>query len=460
MTAGVSFAFAQAVVVMSLLGYFVIDLILPPKAISRWFVWALAPAMGAGICSFLLFLFRRPMFTVERGLLLVLFVIWIWRRGKGSLDFSKLTAWRAPLLGVLFAGALGLMLAESLERIGHIPHGGVDGFSIWNSHSRYLYRDGPGWQQHIQNTFHSDYPLLLPLNVVRLWRYADVEVPDLGAVLGVLFTFSAVILVCAALAEMRGTSTGILMALTLLTTSAYMVQGTYQEADVPLSLYLLGTLALLYLSFEREEDGHRILVPAGFLAGCAAWTKNEGVLFLATVSVVLILPVFWKPRVTLRRAGLFAAGLLLPLAALLYFKLTIAPQTDLFQNRQSGEVVAKFLNLDRHGITFGSFLQQAWTFGGWAIHPLIPLSAFLFWKGVDRQTLRSSGWWAGVATLAIVLLGYYSIYVFTPMDLKWHIESSLPRLLMQVWPSVILMAGLSARGDRQLAAYEGVNESE
>jgi hypothetical protein len=54
-----------------------------------------------------------------------------------------------------------------------------------------------------------------------------------------------------------------------------------------------------------------------------------------------------------------------------------------------------------------------------------------------------------VAALGIVLLGFHCVYVFTPMDQNWHIQSSLPRLMLQLWPSAILLVGLAGRREDQ-----------
>jgi hypothetical protein len=43
------------------------------------------------------------------------------------------------------------------------------------------------------------------------------------------------------------------------------------------------------------------------------------------------------------------------------------------------------------------------------------------------------------------LAGYYATYVISPYDLRWHLNSSLGRLLLQLWPSVLLLVGLAAR---------------
>jgi hypothetical protein len=437
--------FTQSVVVMVLLGFFVIELLLRRETISRCLVWALALPVGAGICSLILFLFRRPMFTVERGLLVVLLCLWLWKR-RPALDFTGLWAYRIPILHALLFGALLVTVMEAMDRIEHIPHGGTDGYAIWNSHARYLYRDGQSWQQHIYNTFLPDYPLLLPLLVARVWRYSA-DVPDLGGLMGFLFPLVAIAVLGTALAELRGASAGILVAFTLLTSSYYMVSGTHQEADVPLSTFILCTVTLIYLYFERESNPKGLLVLAGFLAGSAAWTKNEGILFLVVTSFALAVPILWKPRVTLQRVGLFLAGVALPLAVLAYFKVSIAPGNYLVQGRQLSDVIAKVTDLDRYSITFRGFLQTFWNFGKWTYHPLIPLVAFVIWRGFNRRETGTFAWRTIAGILLLVLVGYFWIYIITPIELTVHLGNSLNRLLMHVWPSVILLVGLVANNE-------------
>lgn len=452
MSTAATLAFAQAVIVMTLLGFLLIELVLPPKALSRGVVWAFAPAVGAGICSLIFFMFRRPMFSVEIGLLLFLLCLWIWKRGRRLPPLAQIMAWRMSIPGVLLTATVVLVLTQSAESIKQMPHGDTDGYAIWNSHARYLYRDGQSWQQHIQNTFHPDYPLLVPTLVARVWRYAEQDPPEMGGFAGILFPFIAIAVLGATIGQVRGSSAGVFVALTLLTTSYYIVLGTHQEADVPLSLFILCTVALIYLYFEREPPRKGVLVLAGFMAGCAAWTKNEGILFLVATSVALMVPLLWKPRVTARRITLFFAGLMLPLAVLIYFKFAIAPRNDLFHERHYADLAEKVLTLDRHAITFGSFLETAWTFGRWSIHPVIPLLAFLVWRGFDRNELRSPGWRTTAGILAIVMIGYYWVYILTPIELAVHLESSLNRLMIHVWPSLILLIGLTA--DKKLELVE------
>jgi hypothetical protein len=186
-----------------------------------------------------------------------------------------------------------------------------------------------------------------------------------------------------------------------------------------------------------------ILGLAGFMAGCAGWTKNEGLLFILAISFALLIPAFGKPRLTLRRFGAFATGLALPLAVIAFFKFTIAPQTDLFQNRHYEEIVGRVLDVNRYIMISEHFVEVFPRFGGWAQSPALPLLALLLLSGIDRRAMRNTGWLTGVMTLLIVLSGYYCIYVFTPLGLDYHLNTSYYRLLMHIWPAMLLLAGLT-----------------
>jgi hypothetical protein len=51
----------------------------------------------------------------------------------------------------------------------------------------------------------------------------------------------------------------------------------------------------------------------------------------------------------------------------------------------------------------------------------------------------------GANAIILSLAGYYAIFVISPYPLRWHLNSSLGRLLLQLWPSVLLLVGLAAR---------------
>jgi hypothetical protein len=55
---------------------------------------------------------------------------------------------------------------------------------------------------------------------------------------------------------------------------------------------------------------------------------------------------------------------------------------------------------------------------------------------------------------APVLAGYFFVYVMTPLDLGYHLATSLNRFFLQLWPSVIFLFFMTA-GAPETAASAG-----
>jgi hypothetical protein len=48
--------------------------------------------------------------------------------------------------------------------------------------------------------------------------------------------------------------------------------------------------------------------------------------------------------------------------------------------------------------------------------------------------------------LTFIILGsYFAVYLITPHDLDWHLMTSLNRLLLQLWPTIIFITFMAAR---------------
>jgi hypothetical protein len=437
------FGIVLGTLVAIVFGYFLASSLLPEPLRHR-FAWALAPGFGLGFCSLIFFLFRRPMFTVEFALLVPICAVWLRRRAWA--DFTKLfrMSWHPSTLSLVLASALGAVTTGLFLSVDGLPHGYSDGWAIWNTHARLLHRAGSSWKSGLPYTFHGDYPLLTPAVAARFWRYAGEEVPAAGALLGILLSLSGAAVLGLTLKELRDTSLAILFSLVLLGTPLYLDLATSQYADVPLSFFILSTIALICLHLERQPAGSGLLVLAGFAAGCAGWTKNEGLLFVIATSVVLF------AGVVLRRSSLrhefapFLAGLLVPLFVILFFKFTEVRPNDLIEN-STYETLRGVLNLERHITILKHAGTTFWSFGAWAIQPMIPLFALFALRGADRHMLRSSGWLTGSVILACIAAGYYFVYLVTPLSLQYHLDASLDRLMIHLWPSFLLLLGLAAR---------------
>jgi hypothetical protein len=345
----------------------------------------------------------------------------------------------------VFAVVVGWSVGSTVIRVERYPNGLTDAWAIWNSHAKYMAAGGKTWALDIQNTYHPDYPLLLPGAVVHVWRYIGNNSPDASGFLGILFEIAAVVVLAATLIKLRSPTVGLLMGRVLIGSPAFVHNAASEYADVPLSAFIVATIALICLYESDKSKPAGLIALAGFMAGCAAWTKNEGGPCALVTIAALLAPVFWSPSATIRRIAGFAAGVALPLAAIVYFKLTIAPPNDLFDNRTLADLLAKLSDSSRYLLIFKSYIRIGWTFGGWAFNPFLPILAFIGLAGVDRSVLRSFSWQAGVAIIVMLQVGYFVIYVITPLELNYHLNSSMDRLLMHVWPAYLLLAGMTVR---------------
>ena len=436
--------FTLAVLTAGLIGYLIADRLFP-RNFSRWMVWVFAPLTGFGICSLIVFLFRRPMATVEVALLTVLLILWFLSNRTSLSGWRELFSWRVPILAVIFALAVGWSVSSSIVHVDRYPNGLTDAWAIWDSHAKYMVAGGPTWKKDIENTFHPDYPLLLPGIIVHTWRYLGNRLPDVAGYIGILFELSAAAVLAATLTRLRSLNIGLLMAFVMIGTPNYVYYAAAEYADVPLSAFVVSTIALICLYESEASKPLGLIALAGFMAGCAAWTKNEGVPFLLITIAILLLPVFRSRSATFRRIAGFAAGLALPLATLVFFKLTVAPPNDLFGARHSAELMAKIMDSSRYVLIFKRYLSTGWSFGSWGFHPYLPVLAYIGLSGVDVSVLRSFSWRAGFAIISMLLAAYFAIYVITPLELHYHLDSSLDRLLFHIWPACLLLAGMIVR---------------
>jgi len=430
-----------AIVIAILLGYFTTAL-LWPQNLSPTLAIVFAPAVGLGLCSLIFVLFRRPMFVVEFASLLILGFTWLILRRPTAPSFESIRRWRPPVVYLLLACAGGMVFSFWTDRVDRSPHGDWDGTVIWNSHARYLYRDGPAWHKTIWDTFHPDYPLLTPALTARVWRYSGEEVPEAAGNLGALFALSAISILIVTLAQFRTVSRALLFAFVLIGTPFYLDHAVSGSADVPFSLYVLATIALIYLASNEPAQNRGLLVLAGFTTGCAGWTKNEGLLFIVAVSIAMLAPIFWKPADTLRRFAAFLAGLALPLIVILWFKIAVAPPSEIVEGRHYADLLQKLRSPQRYFTIWMYLSEYFWSFGDWVISPIVLVFAYIAAARLDRKVLLNEGWLKGVLICVILLAGYAATYMISPYDLQWHVESSLPRLYLHLWPAFLLLAGL------------------
>ncbi|SRR6266567_1052866 len=423
---------------------------------------SLAPC-GFGLFSIIFFLCLPLSFSslilAEIALLGLLVASLFWARSRRA-TVATAKVRRGKTAGWVHTGLLGSFgvsviasLYSAVARMKANPHGlGWDAFAIWNLHARFLYRGGPDWKDGFTPLIqwsHPDYPLLLPAGVAHFWKYGGNDSPLVPGIVALIFTFSTVGLVFSSLSTLRGRSQGFLGGMVLMGTPFFAEQGSSQYADVPLGFFFLATIVLLCLQDDPARRGSGLMAMAGVTAGFAAWTKNEGLLFLSVI-VLAHLVMFVRRGMNSRKQSLWPmlTGILPLLVIIGYFKLRVAATGEMFSDGNA--ILHKLLTASRYWETARWFGKELFLFGHWWLVPgTVMLAGYYFLVGKKARGVSESGVRSSTIALGFTLAGYFAIYIITPYDLHWHLRYSLNRLFLQLWPSAIFLFFMLVRTPEQ-----------
>jgi hypothetical protein len=455
--APVSLALVGSALVAVAIGYAVLCALWPravPLRPYRWLVRTLAVGVGLGLtavglfCWLLLFgVPGRALVVVELG---VLAVLWWFarRRGLGPAEAGPEggndIALKAPRVLVLaFAITLVCAAAAFTGLSAAAPHGAWDAWMNWNLRARLIFRGGADWQAAFSPLLewsHPDYPLLVQGSVVRAWVYHGGETLAGPAMLAFLFTFATFALLTSAVAVFRGRAQGLLAGLVLFATPFFLFHGISQYGDVPVGFFFLATLVLAALHQRHGEHTGAFLVLAGLTAGLAAWTKNEGILFLAALVLSAVMTAGRSEGG--RRLGsegrAFALGLLPMLVVVGLFKLHLAPPNDLMSALGSGEILHRVTEPGRYALVAKAFATGILGFGAnGLVSGVWLLVAYGLCVGVRPGHARTRWFRLAAAALVLMLVGHAAVFVVTAEDVARLLNSSLERLLLQMWPATL-----------------------
>ena len=184
-----------------------------------------------------------------------------------------------------------------------------------------------------------------------------------------------------------------------------------------------------------------LLLWGGVVVGLWAWTKNEGLLFLGSIMVthlmVRVCVREWK--VYLRQMLVFATGLAPVLTIILYYKTQLAPPNDLLSSLGSETSLARLADLSRYWLVGKVFAAEMAQFGKGFFSVTFLLASYLFLLGRNGEEKETPDIVAALMTLGTLLVGYFFAYIIIPYELLLSLSTSLIRLFLQLWPSLLLV---------------------
>jgi hypothetical protein len=149
---------------------------------------------------------------------------------------------------------------------------------------------------------------------------------------------------------------------------------------------------------------------------------------------------------------MFFGGLLPVLAVVVLFKILYAPPNDLLSGQGWRITMARLADLSRYAITARVFIAEGLRVGNGG--PAL-LAAYLLLVGFRLEDRRPTVILLAVI-LALTLAGYFLVYIITPHDLQWHLEFSIDRLIMHLWPGVLFVFFLVVPTPGEVLQKEGI----
>jgi len=224
-----------------------------------------------------------------------------------------------------------------------------------------------------------------------------------------------------------------------------------QISDVPLSFFYLAVFVLFFL-FDAGRGTGRTALLAGLALGCAAWTKDEGILF-TPLAIAAFLSYLLLARINGRAQALalFAAGAIVPLATVLYFKAFLAPGGTGWGTQTLSVALGKIEAASRYQRIVKALWEEGVQLGAGIANPVVCLAAFAICLGVPRQRVRQPVVLISLAALAALFGGYFVSYLTSPYDLDWHLGTSAGRLVIQLLPSAIFLTIATCRTAEETA---------
>jgi hypothetical protein len=433
------------------------------SAVGLILTGSIGAGIGLGITSATAFLwlawFDHPdgyYLTAELclSLLLVLFAIYRYRNAKYTTRRDQASSFHAAnsqvgwLKNIFLFLPIAFTASFILKAYFDRPHGAWDAWAIWNYRARWLLLGESNWTHaftYLNSADSPDYPLLVTGSVFRMWSILGTDHVAIPIMVAGVLAVGSILIIFSSIGILRGENQGYLAAIFMFIATQFLNVATYQYGDAPLSFFILSTIVLFSLKDHYPDLSLRLLFLAGLTASCAAWTKNEGLLFLVLIILIRFIAEIRRHNWLgiINQFLYFFMGMSFVLSTLVYFKLNFAIQNDLVNKANLSKLSVYFLDSDRYIKVLLGITKYIFTFND---HIVILLIVYIFLSGVARSSFVKKGVASHLFLMLFMLGGYAFSFFISPHDLDWHMSSALKRLSVQLLPAWVFIAFYCVKG--------------
>lgn len=361
------------------------------------------------------------------------------------------------LLGLLCILFIPLLLAPAL-----VHPIAWDAVGIWLLKAKAMFYQ-PGFPNQLFTLagfvgIHHDYPVGIPLLIATFYRVLGHVDDAVGTAYLSCFLFATMLLIVSAVRtalQRAAVLVPLLVVLALLPTGEVFAYYANGYVDVALAAAIAATVLAIGYAVSRHD--HRLLLVGWLTALFAAGIKNEGLIFFVLTSVFLAAYlglaerswlVSWLANVRQHamRTTILVIGVLAALAPLIAWQIArthFGFRSDLVSGPLPHPGMSEFtFYTDRLNQISTTTAKEVVNYVHW-LWTLLPLLLAFVGLGIATLVRRGRRWFALPGGLiAAQAFAYLMVYLRTPHDLTWHLETSLDRLLLHLVPAAVICVAL------------------
>ena len=332
---------------------------------------------------------------------------------------------------ILFCLIAILSLYKSLQ----FPDGRWDAIAMWNFRAKFLALGNENWNRMYFETFdysHRDYPLFLPCIIARGYNYIGKIDTFIPMFFSWFFTIICFILPYLYLKKLKNKYLAVLTVCILSFSPTFINYGCVQYADTPLAMFVLLSL----YEFILWNEGNKNLPWIGMLfAGLCIWTKNEGIPWFISYSLFVFYCLYKKDvyfTTSIKKFIKLVTALLPIFISVLFVRYFARSENDIVFGLL--DRLKQIFDIERYKIIMPYywlfFKQHFWTL----FIPIYLLTGF-----IDKKYNKYKYF---LHIILLMFLIYLFVYLVTPHDLFWHVDSSFDRIASVFLPSLLFLGCL------------------
>lgn len=296
-----------------------------------------------------------------------------------------------------------------------------DAWAIWSLHAEFLFspEDWKNLFDPALNWSHSDYPLFLPSLIALLWNTLGEISSLIPFVVGFIPYFLIIIFFYFVF---ENKLIGIICILLSISDPGFVSKAASQYADTYLSLFILMSYFGLIQSSKTSQN-NIFPVIVGIISSGTMWIKNEGFAFY------IIFSILWMFTFINNRKKLlyYASGSFLIIFTVVLFKFLLAPPNDVISSNGIN-YFEKIRDIDRILLIYRYFRDY--------LLFSVPIITFVIIASIFSKSKLNI---LIASSILLLFASYFTVYILSPYEVEWHLETSFDRLVHQLTPLILFL---------------------